>query len=138
MHDPCYHTQILQPVKRVYIHTTAELFDDDPEIFVRIKWVDPSETSFSFVFYAELIHVNETGRYYYDYAHLRTAHGTCGDRPLSMILLGEHDYFSTTAEDVIGRWYNRRIPFGGIVPNQVDVGNLKGGVAAEKAKRRII
>ncbi len=125
-HNDCYHTKILQPVKRIQITTTSEIFGDDPEIYMLIDWsdyddIDPDKPR---RYRKDLTVVNNTYTYYYDYAYLRTPHGTCGSTPLHVVVVGEYDIYDLNGHDILGRWPGATIPFGGIVPNQVDLSTL--------------
>ena len=128
-HDDCYHTNILQPVKRIHITDRSELFGDEPEIYIRIQWTPPFEPHHPDrprYYEEDLYEVNDPYTYYYRYGYLRTPHGTCGDVGIDLLLVMEEDYYNP--HDTMLRKHNVNIPFGGFVPNQADFSGSKASL----------
>lgn len=96
-HHPCFHLDILQPVKEITIYNDHERWSK-PEIVLGVVWPNDLVHPANF----DLVDVDDTHRMYTNYAHLRTRHGTC-DGLIYKIFIEERDAWF---DDSIASWTN--------------------------------
>ena len=107
--DPCYHEDLLQPVRAITIYNTHENWSA-PEIAVGLNWPSdpnpPIQGEVGGPWYEELPDVDTTHNRYTNYAGLRTTHGVC-DEYLYKVFVEERDYIES---DNLARWFTVTLP----------------------------
>ena len=94
-HDPCYHNDIIQPVKRITIHKDHEPGPNKPEIMLSIRLASSvRDTTY------DLEDVDNENEPYTNYNSLRTWHGTCGSNVV-LIRVWEDDVID---DDMVCQW----------------------------------
>lgn len=109
-HQPCYHDDIIQPVKEIIIHKDHEPGPNKPEIMLDLRLTTAvNDTTYN------LEKVDVENKKYTDYGKLRTFHGTCGAN-VAIIYVWEDDVVNDDTvcmwqdEYLTGGWGNRLTP----------------------------